>query len=226
MKLSDSPFYLLEEPKRNKCVCDSAPESEDKYEKIICPLVKGHQRAGRRLTPLNVEIPCSPAPDFLFTMLSKFIVQERAIAILQEAGLTGFGVSPAEARLRKTGEHVAVSQFRVQGWGGQVSEDSGVKMDERCPACGWLHYSALTNSEALIDTLNCDGSDFFIIWPLPKFIFVTQRVVDVFRQHRFTGTRFVKEFPKTSGSGFSGGRLSYWMSEEQAHALGDPLAIF
>jgi hypothetical protein len=224
MNLQDSPFYLMREANGTKCTCDSAPGSLE-LEKITCPFQKGHQRAGRRLTMLDVIVPCHAPPDFLFTWASNFLIQSRLLSSLRAANLKGFHVSPARARSKRTAADISVSEFSVMGWAGQVAQASGVQEDQRCSACGFLHYTDLTNADYLIDLNAWDGSDFFIIWPLPKFIFVTQRVVDLFKSEKFKGVKFVKNFSLLP-CGFSPGRLSQWMPLERAHALGDALGIF
>ena len=106
------------------------------------------------------------------------------------------------------------------------SECSGIHEVLRCPVCGKLEYSKLLHPEKLINLQAWDGSDFFIVWPLPRYIFVTERVVKLFETHKLSGARFTQEMDPTVGEGYGPGRLSYWMPEDRAHFLGDPLDIF
>ena len=67
----------------------------------------------------------------------------------------------------------------------------------------------------------------FIMWPLPAFIFVTERVVQVFKENGLKGAEFAKTFPVLPpGIGFSPQRLSYSMPQDRAHEIGDPLGIY
>jgi hypothetical protein len=83
----------------------------------------------------------------------------------------------------------------------------------------------------LIDDQQWDGSDFFIVWPLPGYRFTIDRVARAIREHQFTGVQFTapesldfngRLFPQT----LSPGRLSWWMPEPRARELGEPLGIY
>ncbi len=95
-----------------------------------------------------------------------------------------------------------------------------------CPDCGLLVYSSFTNPSELIDTSLWDGSDVFMVWPLPKFIFVSERVAQLVRNHHLTGVVLQRpeELQATSGT-LSPGRLSYRMPEARARELGGHLGI-
>jgi hypothetical protein len=112
------------------------------------------------------------------------------------------------------------------------SPDSGIRLDDSgsCKSCGLLHYTEITDAEQLIDQSRWDGSDFFMVWPLPRFVFVTKRVANVIRDHHLTGVRIqpvseLKPSPHVI-PGYSPGRLSYWMPEKRARELGEPLGIY
>ena len=50
-----------------------------------------------------------------------------------------------------------------------------------------MNYSDFTNPEFLIDESQWDGSDFFMVWPLPRFIFVSNRGPRLICRHELTG---------------------------------------
>ena len=86
-----------------------------------------------------------------------------------------------------------------------------------------MKYSDIKNASRLIDEAQWDGSDFFMVWPLPRFVFVTQRVVDCIRDHRLQGVvpQPTSEIePTTYNSGYAPGRLSHCMPEVRARELG------
>jgi len=201
---------------------ESAPYG---MEKIRCPIKSGHSR-GRRNSPLDVVVPCDPPPDVIFTWMSECLIQEPVRRIFESEGLTGFSALPAWARLKGTGRAIPVHELAVTGWGGIAPAASGIREVDRCPGCGHLHYSQLEVPEKLIDRKNWDGSDFFMIWPLPRFRFVTERVVQVCQRHKISGVNFSQNMP-TPGtrSGYSPGRLSNYMPRERAHLLGGAQGI-
>jgi hypothetical protein len=221
------PFLLFTDGEKNPCIADTDPSAPSESLRITCRAVRGHMRAGKRLSNLDVVIPCEPAPDVIFTWLSECLIQDRVLRIFQEQGLTGFTTQPAKARLNTTGQSIEVSELLVTGWGGLAPEASGIREVARCPACGDLHYSEIEEPRELVDVNNWDGSDFFMIWPLPRFRFVTAKVAEVCRKFRLTGVLLERNLPTDqTSSGYSPGRLSYYMPPERAHALGDALQIF
>jgi hypothetical protein len=77
----------------------------------------------------------------------------------------------------------------------------------------------------LIDDSQWDGSDFFMVWPLPLFHFVSERAARVMLEHDLTGGVLLEMDEIRPLDGLSPGRLSYWMPFERARALGESLQI-
>ena len=220
MRLEESPFYLLRRPESSRYWCRDEPNAIYVREEISCGIDPGHRRIGRFFSEPSLVIPHRPVPDVLFAWGPGCFIQEGALAILESVKLTGFWTSPAKAIIANTGEPVSIRRLGVKGWGGIVSPESGIYRDEYCPDCKFSHWTKLTNPDALINPEAWDGSDFFIIWPLPGFFFVTERVVQTFRDKKLTGARFVKSFPVEGMSiGYSPQRLSQSMPEERAREI-------
>src|SRR5262245_17981701 len=158
--------------------------------------------------------------------MSECLVRERVLDVFREEKVTGFSTRPAKGRSAKTGLPIGLAELLVTGWGGIAPEACGIREVERCQSCGHLRYSGLEEPRDLIDIKKWDGSDFFMIWPLPRYRFVTSRVAEICRKHSITNVALERNFPIPSGRiipGYSPGRLSYYFSSERAHALGDPL---
>ena len=222
------PFFLFSEPEPNPCIADLDPKASNEMERIFCAISPGHRRVGRALSPLSVLLPCSPAPDVIFSWRSRCLLSDKVCDVFARERLTGFSTKSATAKIRETGVRVDVSELVVTGWGGVAPISSGIREVEHCNGCGYLRYSGIEEPKALIDPVNWDGSDFFMIWPLPNYRFVTQRVVEACKAHGITGVSFERNMPLPSGrvlSGYSPGRLSYYMPADRAHALGDRLRI-
>jgi|SRR5579862_3722678 len=139
-------FSLIRAP--NECLAEPNERSLD-FERIRCPVKPGHAR-GRRIYPLDVVIPCNPAPDVIFTWMSECLIQASVRDIFKSEGLTGFSTLPASATIRKTGASVPVSELSIVGWGGMAPASSDIREIERCLACGHLHYSGVLNPERLL----------------------------------------------------------------------------
>ena len=115
----------------------------------------------------------------------------------------------------------------MTGWGGVAPPESGIRLVQHCDACGALRYSGCNNPARIIDVSQWDGNDIFMVWPLPKFIFVTDRVLQMIRINRLRGVvlKSPGELDFHSG-GFSPGRLSQNMPDARARKLGEPLGIY
>jgi len=220
---------LLEIPPAGTVLAEASPDQQ--YEpSVVCPVVPGHRRRGPRKGALSVLLPPAAQLDFVWTWFSDCLVTSKVVDCLQKSGLRGFEVRQAKVRLKDhAGEAPSLWELVVTGWAGIAPSDSGIRLEESCPACGNLTYTNLRDPRRLFDPNQWDGSDCFMIWPLPRYIFVSSKVFDVVRNAGFTGARFrdlQSMKPDEFSSSFSPGRLSYWMPDPRAHELGDPLGIF
>lgn len=202
-------------------------ESQVRLATVCCAVNSGHQRAGKRLTSLEVVLKEEPL-DFLWTWNSELLLRSRVVDLLRSLDFTGFELRPAKARFEaENKEPPLLWELSVIGWGGVARQESGIRLDEAqsCPTCGLLVYTALRWPDRLFDEVSWDGSDFFMIWPLPQYVFLTERVANALRDNELTGA-VVRPLTavKTSG-GFTPGRLSYWMSDERAQYLGARIGI-
>lgn len=220
-----SPFYLM--VGEEKCLADSSKDAIAISDIIECALNPGHKR-GRRREKLDLVIPCSRPPDFIFTWMSECLIQSSVLRTLRDNQVTGFETRPARATIKKTGAILDIAELVVTGWGGMADERSGIREVERCPGCGFVRYSGVSDPAHILDPASWDGSDIFIVWPMPMYRFVTERFVQLVRDSAFTGVSFVQAFPALErgvASGFTPGRLSQFMPSSRAHLLGKDLDI-
>ena len=199
-------------------------------ESIKCPVNAAHQHPGRRIGDLSIVIPDGKVGDFIWTWYSECLVQDRTLGLMRALGLTGFEVRPVTARFERSAEcPPTLWELILTGWGGVASPASGLQLDaaKSCSVCGHLVYSGLTNPDLLIGRNTWDGSDLFMVWPAPKFVFVTERVVNMLLEHRLSGACALRASELKLASGeLTPGRLSYSMPESRARELGGPLGIY
>ena len=202
-----------------------------KLDSVRCPMKEGHRRGGKRLTDLTVALRGRGVEDFVWTWHSECLIQDHVLDFFHTSGFSGFDVKPVKAKFKRAAndDPPRLWELIVTGWAGMASAESGIKLTEECRGCGLLVYSGWTDSSKLIDVSQWDGSDFFIVWPMPKFIFVTDRVARAtIRDLRFS-KRGLFAAPADLRLGmvpFIGpGRLSYRMPEDRARQLGGPLGI-
>jgi hypothetical protein len=217
-------FYSLTSPNLQRLLADHAEEAE--YAQVTCPVNKGHYGAGKRLTNLSVMLPGHIAQDIAWTWLSDCLLTDRVLDLFKSEGFTGFDVKPVRAAFKSSKERPPrIWELVVTGWAGVAPPESGINLIRRCDGCGLLEYSGGSNPDKLIDATQWDGSDFFMVWPLPKYIFISERVAQAIRANRLTGAVLRRPGDIDLSGGFGPGRLSYYMPEERAKELGKLLGI-
>jgi hypothetical protein len=78
----------------------------------------------------------------------------------------------------------------------------------------------------LIDWEQWDGSDFFMVWPMPRFVFISNRVASFIQEEEISGVQVVQVSNLRPTRGFSPGGLRIWMDDDRARLLGQPLDIY
>ena len=180
-------FNVLEGPVEERLLATRG-ELLKKPEIITCSLEPGHRRGAGRSSDLNVKLPEGTNTDFVWTWHSDCLVSSRALKAFSDKGLTGFSVRKTSVlNMCSTENCTEYWELMPIGWGGLAPSESGIELIEYCEVCRYTQYSALTNPSRLIDQKQWDGSDFFIVWPLPRFIFVSPRVREVIEEANLTG---------------------------------------
>lgn len=220
--MSDQIFHLTES-KVTSCEAEVIQGRENAP--ITCPLNAGHRRAWRVPGSVTIDTDESDSGECLWTPLADCLLSDTVISELRAKGITGFATGEVHA----TGERFipyTYFQLLVRGWGGLARKECGIELVYSCDGCGYQKYSSLLDPTQMFDVDSWDGSDVFMIWPLPQFIFVTSRVVDAFRNMHVSGVEFQPiEEVVTTGTGFAPGRLSHFFPAEQAARIGMPLGI-
>jgi hypothetical protein len=165
------------------------------HEDVVCPITRLHNmRRSWVEGELRVIYESSKVPDVIWPSLhDTFLVQDHVLERMQGEGLTGFTVRPAaEVTMPKLpGPPPRLWEVMITGWGGEAGDASGVRMIYYCIGCGHTRYSGTAHRELLIDPDRWDGSDLFRVWPLPMFVFASERVRTVFAAAKFRGYRMV-----------------------------------
>ena len=220
-------FWHLDSPDSTSRLAEWVDEEMD-LETVTCPANSEHNRAGKRLTNLSVRVPEKAInDDFVWTWYSECLVQDRVLRLLRADGFTGFDVKPVKVTVKGANllRPPTLWELTVAGWGGLATCESGVQLIEKCHACGHSVYSAPTEPAKLINSSSWDGSDLFIVWPLPAFVFITNRVAQVIRELELSGS-IVRPLTDLRFSGtLTPGRLSDFMEKERVRQLGLSLEI-
>jgi len=202
---------------------------EEKYEDVHCTKTKMHWRLGKRLTRLDINIPYGDV-DMVWTSVNECLISDRLLNIFKENEVTGFTVHPANVTYRDSDKKAPKFwELVVTGWGGVASEDTGIKQVEYCEECKKSKFSKPTHPEKLFNEENWDGSDMFLIWPLPGFRLVTKKVFDILEQNdikHYEKISISEMVRKKGNKTLSPGKLRYLMPEERAREIGEPLGIY
>jgi hypothetical protein len=207
--MTPTPFWELTSPHSTNKLAEWVHE-EMKLEIVSCPIDEAHNGPGKRLTNLTVKLPSKHVDNLVWTWLSECLIQDHVLETFKEEKLTGFAVEPVRARfdLDNGTKPPRLWELIVKGQAGVAPPESGIRRVFECPGCGYTKYSDCSAPGKLIDESQWDGSDFFTIWPLNKFIFITDRVARVLKRERWRGYRLVAPRDLTfSGSGFTSGRM-------------------
>ena len=185
--------------------------------------------------PQPVRLAGSIVKDITWTWNHQCLIRDRVLRLFREQGFTGFGVHPVSAkwkRLRaKRGEAMPeippIWELTPFGWGGVASEESGMKWMSTDAATGRRLYSKYTDPSKLVDENQWDGSDFFILWPLPAHIYVSDRVAQFILSEHLTGAKLTRTQDLVWPGGIGDSCLPAWLRnylpEPKARQIGEPL---
>jgi hypothetical protein len=193
-------FYELQVGRERKCLEGASPND---WESVTCEREPGHQRAGRRITELFLDILSWNVVDFSRTMLSDIVITDHALNVLRDAHLTGFEVRPTKIEglpPRVQGSDLPrLWEFVVTGRGGPAHKGSGIVQLMKCDSCGLVRYSAFEHG-IQVDKSTYDGSDFFNVTEYPKYVLISPRARAAIEQARLTNVGFLEssklEWPK------------------------------
>ena len=199
----NSTFWYLDAPHLRGLAQETL---ETEYETIVCPADPLHRHGGRRLSALCVEVDPSHIRDFTWTWGNDALVTPRVLNSFERNYVTGFEARPIKISYSKPVKTWPPDLFELAftGWGGFAAPSAGVSLAKACPACGHKTYT-IAEPGRLIDPTAWDGSDLFIVWPLPGYRFASDRLVDILRQERVAG---VKAFRASTISMRRGGTAS------------------
>lgn len=165
------------------------------WESIVCPINDGHQRPGRRITELHINLVSRRIVDFSATILPYVVITDHALQVLASAKLTGFRVQPVVVHAHPKGMHrdciPKLWEFLVTGDGGFAAPASGVTVKEQCDACGLKRYSAYDNGIE-VDETAYDGSDFFVVREYPTHVLVNMKAKNVIESNNLSGCTFTE----------------------------------
>ena len=116
----------------------------------------------------------------------------------------------------------------MTGWAGMARPESGIRLVKNCPSCLMKRYSAISDYGNLVDWTQWTGDDFFIVWPMPLYTFVSDRFAQWLQVRRVKSFWLMGSEDRArliGKSGFGPGRLSDYLPEDLAIKYGRPLGL-
>jgi hypothetical protein len=219
-----TPRFWLLEANRHGVVA-----KYENFERVICPMNKGHSRPGKRIGTLSVSgSPTVVKKDFVWVWGPEVLVSQRMLDIFDKHRVTGFEVKPVKVshRRKNQGQPPELFELVVVGWGGVAAAAAGPKLKYWCPGCQHKIYT-IAEPSRLIDPAQWDGSDLFMVWPLPHHCFVSDRLADILRRAQVSGAKLIPapEIPMKRGGSASPGYLRYSMPEDRARELDERFGL-
>lgn len=178
---------------------------------LQCP--EGH-RLVKRKEQLIIKMPSSKIGDFVWTWYHECLVTDRVAQLFKEARFTGYELRPVivskvykyytykdigfiedkavgikKVIRDRNPQHIPkLWELVVTGKGGEAHPKSGIRLIKKCKFCGAEEYTGFGKG-LFIDESQWDGSDFFTVWPLPKFIIITERVKKFIEEKKLTNCK-------------------------------------
>ena len=185
----------------------------------LCHADSSHAAVSRWPRPLKVIGNPRFITDFEWTVYSDAIISEDVAKGLRSNGFSGIDLNPVEFYSTTETPFGRESwELKVTGWGGVAPASSGIRVLKRCAYCGHTDYSGYTSKENLFDIDKWDGSDFFLIWPLPRYIFITDDVAKFIAKAGYSGVSVCefKKLPNPVAGTLTPGQISDWYGKEMA----------
>ena len=193
-----------------------------KLDTVLCAHDPRHTTRHRWNKPLKVVGPVIPGTDFEWTVYLDLIVNREIVESLKNMGFSGMRFLPVEFyTTTQTPFGREAYELNVTGWGGTALPASGIRVLNECPACKRQVFSEFANPSKLFNFDEWDGSDFFIIWPMPRFIMITGRVRDHILEKGYSGVKItpVDRLQKSIAGGFTPGHIGDWFDERRAKEI-------
>ena len=198
--------------------CESdVVDARIELESVICPAYSEHQRAARRSSPLAL-LQNPSAAAFSWTHMGELLVRPEVYSELIRSGFTGF---TSRSVMRVDGK-IPCSQLElvISGWGGYASPDSGVRLTKSCDSCGLRIYSCFQDSTRLFEPNQWDGSDLFVIWPMPRFVMATERFRMFVIENGLGGVGFTPIEELTCSGTLTPGNIRDWFPDRNHDPIG------
>jgi hypothetical protein len=210
-----SSYFILSEPRSEHLIADGSETIKNtKY--LPCVTGNQHYAGSRRSGYVSLQLHHDMREEEIIWWQFGCVIHVRLFKELVEEGFTGFISSPATVRFADGQTSNDYRELIVTGWVGMASVASGIHVIEQCNDCGMKRYSGFTNPDKIVDWSRWKGDDFFLVWPLPGWKLITQRLADWLLAHKvrsFNLSHFKDLNRFVNGFGYNPGQLSNYFPD-------------
>lgn len=212
-------YFNLGYPDEERMMADTMNGAPNpKHEILRCPITDEHVDGDRRVSDLALQVNHNRTDELMiWAWVEGCVIHHRVLNEFERRGFTGYRLRPALVRFRDGRISKDYSELVVTGWAGIARAESGIRIVKSCPVCHWKKYSALRDVEELVDWSKWTGEDFFIVWPLPRYFLITERVATTLLEigvKSFT-LKALDDLDRPAGKdGFTVSRLSNFLPQD------------
>lgn len=128
--------------------------------------------------------------DFTWTWHNDILISPKVLGLFKRYRVTGFEIDKPRVSYPEGIKSRPPDLFEVvvtgcAGWGAPAA---GVALAWSCPVCGAKDY-VIAEPSRLINAASWDGGDLFVVWPLPKFPFASNRLAIILRREKISGVQ-------------------------------------
>lgn len=146
-----------------------------------------HEHAFLFDAPCKIVVRKKASGDMLIAGLAppSLFISDALLTTFLEEGITGFEAVEADVRLAFPHDPSQSKYWQLvtTGWGGVASPRSGIEELEQ-GRFGQRKYSPCSDPRLILDPSQYDGSDLFLVWPLPWKIWVSPRLSRLLAERR------------------------------------------
>jgi hypothetical protein len=220
-------FWLVTIPRNQRLLVQAASRTP-MIKATPCPLTNRHTGRKVRTGDLHVEADPRAVKDFTWTWMTELLISSKVLKVFEKHHVTGFDLRRVVAEYPKSiaAPFPELYEVMITGWAGLPSREANLTVTDSCPACGRTHYS-IGEPSKLLDPGAWDGSDLFMVWPLPRHPFASDRLASIIRQEKLDGVKLIPPaaIDMDRGAELNPGSLFEWLPEERAEELSRQLGV-
>lgn len=214
-----SKFYVVEPSSHRDNARASVENYDSAWSRKDCTTY--HSLAVKRAERLTVTPPAGSEADFIWSWYSDVLMNDRAREALSSSDVSGYSAVSVEVRNPRRGAGAGATanlwELQIHGFAGFADASGCVEVLQGCAECGAFTFRFHSPFYKLLNEEKWDGTDLFTIWPFPRIVLCSGRILKVIENYALTGISVIpiEEFELTASEsrGVSAGMPSAYLDE-------------